>query len=115
MNHNSPASKFAESLLVGAIESVARAGAKALESVVGDAKKALRNEAFKAELLEKGIEAWRKMKLGDVDDLPASLRDDPPFGVSGSSPFPPPDSPAPPNSRYSSRPPPPPKSSSQGT
>lgn len=95
MNHDSPASKFVESLLVGAIESVARAGAKALESVVGDAKKALRNEAFKAELLEKGIEAWRKVKLGDVDDLPSSLRDDPS-----------PDSPPSPNSRYSSRPPP---------
>ncbi len=72
----SPASKFVESVLVGAVESVARAGAKFVESIAGDARKALQNEAFKVEIIEKGVEAWRKARLGEVDDLPASLRDE---------------------------------------
>jgi len=70
------ASKFFESLLVGTVDAIARAGAKAFESLAGDAKKALRNEAAKAEMLEKGVEMWRKMRLGDLDDLPSELRDD---------------------------------------
>jgi hypothetical protein len=74
----SPASKLAEKLLVGTVEAIARAGAKAVESLAGDMKKALKNEAFKAEVIEKGVEAWRKERLGDIDDLPESLRDESP-------------------------------------
>lgn len=65
-----------ERVFVGTVEAIARAGAKATESLAGDVKKALQNEAFKAEILEKGVEAWRKARLGDVDDLPESLRGD---------------------------------------
>lgn len=72
------ASRFAEAVLVGAVESIARAGAKAFESLAGDTKKALRNEAAKAEMIEKGIEMWRKVRLGEIDDLPGSLQDDEP-------------------------------------
>lgn len=69
------AAQLFERALVGTVEAIARAGAKAVESLAGDAKKALQTEAFKAEIIEKGVEAWRKAKLGDVDDLPESLRD----------------------------------------
>ena len=72
----SAVSKFAERLLVGIVETGARAVSKAAESVVADAKKALRNEALKAELIENGIEAWRKAHIGEIDDLPGSLRDE---------------------------------------
>jgi hypothetical protein len=72
----SPASKFFESILVGTVDAIARAGAKAFESLAGDAKKALRNEAAKVEMVEKSIEAWRKMRLGEVDDLPSELRNE---------------------------------------
>lgn len=76
MAQQSPTSKFFESILVGAVETIARAGAKAAESITGDVKKALKNEAFKVEIVEKGIEAWRKSKLGEVIDLPGMMRDD---------------------------------------
>jgi hypothetical protein len=76
MSEPSPASKFIESLLVGTVEAIARAGAKAVESLAGDARKALQNQSFKAEVLEKGVEAWRKARVGEIDDLPGSLRDD---------------------------------------
>ena len=72
----SKVSQFAERLLVGVIETGARAVAKAAESIAADAKKALRNEALKAELIENGIEAWRKAHIGEIDDLPGSLRDE---------------------------------------
>lgn len=75
------AAQFAERLLVGSVEAIARAGAKFVESLAGDAKKALRNEATKVEMLEKGVEAWRKVRLGEIDDLPESLRDDAPGGA----------------------------------
>ena len=74
MSEQTFVSQLLERALVGTVEAVARAGAKAVESLAGDAKKALQNEAFKAEILEKGVEAWRKARLGDVDDLPESLR-----------------------------------------
>jgi hypothetical protein len=70
------ASKFAEKLLVGTLEAIVRAGAKAAESIASDAKKALRNEALKVEMIEKGVEHWRQTRLGEVDDLPSSLRDE---------------------------------------
>jgi hypothetical protein len=73
----SPASKFFESILVGTVDAIARAGAKAAESLAGDVKKTLRRKAAEAEMLEKGVEAWRKVRLGDIDDLPSELRDEP--------------------------------------
>lgn len=73
----SPASKFVESLLVGVLEAGARAVAKAGESLASDAKKALRQQADKVEMIQIGVEAWRKSRLGEVDDLPDSLRDEP--------------------------------------
>lgn len=76
MNHESPVTKFAERFLTGAVESIARAGAKFVESLASDAQKALKLEAAKAELLENGVKFWRKTTLGEVDDLPASLQDD---------------------------------------
>ena len=66
MSEPTIASKFVERVLVGAVESIARAGAKAVESLAGDVKTALKNEAAKAELLEKGVEWWRKSRLGDI-------------------------------------------------
>lgn len=66
MSEPTIASKFAERLLVGAVESIARAGAKAVESLASDVKTALKNEAAKAELLEKGVEWWRKSRLGEI-------------------------------------------------
>ncbi len=77
----SPFSLFAERLLVGTLEAGARAIARAGESLASDAKKALRNEALKVELLENGIKWWAKENLGEVDDLPESLRDDSPKGA----------------------------------
>jgi hypothetical protein len=74
VSEQSVASKLFERVLVGTVESIARAGAKAVESLAGDVKKTLKNEAFKAEVLEMGVEAWRKSRLGDIDDLPESLR-----------------------------------------
>ena len=74
MAQQTPTSKFFESILVGTVEAIARAGAKAAESITGDVKKALKNEAFKVEIVEKGIEAWRKSKLGEVIDLHDSTR-----------------------------------------
>jgi hypothetical protein len=76
-DNRSPASKFAEKVLVGILESGARAVAKAVESVASDAKKALRAEAAKAEAFENGVAMWRKFRLGEIeDDLPESLRSD---------------------------------------
>ena len=80
MNEQKPqskASQFAERFLVGIVETGARALAKAAESIASDAKKALRNEALKVEMLEKGVESWRKDRIGEIDDLPGSLRDEP--------------------------------------
>ncbi len=76
MSEQSPVSKALEAILVGTVEAIARAGAKAAESLAGDARKVLQQNAFKAEIVEKGIEAWRKARLGEVDDLPESLRGD---------------------------------------
>ena len=73
--NRSAASKFAEKILVGTVESIARAVAKAGESLAGDARKVLSKKALEATFLEKGIEAWRKERLGDIDDLPDSLKD----------------------------------------
>jgi hypothetical protein len=76
MSEQTVASKFFERALVGTIDAIARAGAKAFESLAGDARKALKNEALKAEMLEEGIKAWRLSTVGEVQDIPASLQDD---------------------------------------
>ena len=68
--------KFAEKVLVGAIEAIARAGAKFVESLASDTHKALQNEAAKVDTLRQGVEAWRQVRLGEVGDLPDSLRDE---------------------------------------
>jgi len=75
MNKPSPASKFAERLLTGAVESIARAGARFVESIASDAKKALKNEANKVEVIEKTVETWRKMRLGEIDE-PSEFEDE---------------------------------------
>jgi hypothetical protein len=76
MPERSVASKMFESLLVGTVETIARGVVKAGESIAGDMKKALKKEAFKVGLVEKGLEAWRKNNLGDIEDLPDSLTEE---------------------------------------
>ena len=76
MSAQSPGAKFVASLLSGAVESIARAGAKAIESIAADAEKALKSETAKVTAVRQGAELWRKMRLGD--DLPSELQDDPP-------------------------------------
>lgn len=70
MSDQSFTSKLAERLLVGSIESLARACSKAVESVASDVKTALRNEAAKAEFLESGAKFWRESRLGEVGQPP---------------------------------------------
>ena len=70
MSDQSFASRLAERLLVGAIETIARAGAKAAESIAHDVKTALRTEADKAEFLEAGVKFWRQARLGEVGQPP---------------------------------------------
>ena len=67
MSDRSLASKLAERFLTGAVESIARAGAKAAESLAADTKKALETEAARAGGLENLIKAWRGYTLGDRD------------------------------------------------
>lgn len=69
------ASRIAERVLVGTIESIARAGSKAVESLAKDVKTALQNEALKAELIERGTEAWRKARLGEVGQPPVEEKE----------------------------------------
>lgn len=71
----SAAMDLLERVVVGALNSGARAIAKAGESIAGDVKKALQNEASKAELVEVGLKMWRAVNLGD-EDLPESLREE---------------------------------------
>jgi hypothetical protein len=52
VSERSLASKLAERFLTGAVESIARAGAKAAESLAADTKKALETEAARAGGLE---------------------------------------------------------------
>lgn len=61
----SPSAKFTQKLLIGAVESVARAGAKFFESLADDGKKALRAEAKKIEGIQNGVKAWRET-MGEV-------------------------------------------------
>jgi len=70
-------SKLFEDLLVFGVETLARAGAKFVESIVGDTRKAAEREVVsKLEVIEHNVKSWRETRLGDVDsDLPESLRD----------------------------------------
>ncbi len=71
-------SKLAENLLVGTVESIARAGARFLESITDDAEKAIEKQRKKIAATREGVAEWRETQLGNVDngDLPASLADD---------------------------------------
>jgi hypothetical protein len=72
MAAQSVASRFLEKLLAGTVDSVVRAGAKAVESLAGDARKALSNEAKRVELLQQGVKMWREYRVGEIEDLGAS-------------------------------------------
>jgi hypothetical protein len=63
-------------LLEWAVTSIARAGAKALESIADDTRKAVEGHASKAAEIRDSVAGWRAEKLGDEDgdDLPGSLR-----------------------------------------
>jgi methylmalonyl-CoA mutase N-terminal domain/subunit len=67
-----------EDLLVGTVEAIARAGAKAVESLTDDAAKAVKREALKIEAVGGAVKAWRKANVGEIKDadIPVSLRDD---------------------------------------
>ncbi len=65
---NEKAAQFVEDFLTGALNSVVRAGAKAVESIASDAKKALRNEAKKIETFQTGVKSWREGRLGDISE-----------------------------------------------
>jgi hypothetical protein len=67
-------SKFAEKLLVGAVESIARAGAKFVESLASDTKKALAREAKRAELVEQGVKFWSQVRLGEIEDVDSNSK-----------------------------------------
>jgi hypothetical protein len=76
-----PPSVFAQAFedgLVFVVTSIVRAGAKAVESLTDDAVKAINNKKKEVEAVRDAVKAWRKMKVGEVEDsdVPASLRDD---------------------------------------
>jgi hypothetical protein len=74
----STASKLVESFLVGTVEAIARAGAKAVESLTSDAAKTVRRKAGEIDAVRKTVEAWRKENVGEIidGDLPPSLREE---------------------------------------
>jgi hypothetical protein len=73
----SAASRFLENLLIGTVEAVARAGAKAVESLTDDAAKAIDIQKKKVQATRDAVRAWRKQAVGEIDsDIPASLRED---------------------------------------
>lgn len=59
----SPAARLAERFLVGAVESVARAGSKFVESVAQDAARALKQEGEKVEAIGQLAKLWRQTQL----------------------------------------------------
>jgi hypothetical protein len=73
MSQQSPGAKFLASLLSGSVESIARAGAKALESLADDAEKALKKEASRIRDIKQGAQVWRHSRLGD--DLPGEVHE----------------------------------------
>jgi len=72
--------KVIEDVLVGTVESVARAGARFFESLAADGRKFLSNQATKAKRLEHGVRAWREENAPEIPDLagevPGELQDD---------------------------------------
>lgn len=58
--------RLAENVLVGTIESIARAGAKAIESLTGDAAKVIAREHKKVDGVRKAVEGWRKETVGEI-------------------------------------------------
>jgi len=65
-----------EGFLIGAVEAVARAGAKAIESLTTDASKAIAIQQRKVEKVTAEIKNWRESTVGElVDDVPEELRD----------------------------------------
>jgi len=65
-------SRFAEKFLVGAVESIARAGAKFVESLASDTEKALAREAQRAGMLKQGVKFWSQVRLGEIEDVTES-------------------------------------------
>lgn len=61
----SPVARAVEATLIGVVESAARAGAKALESLAGDAARALRKQAEKADLARMITAMWRDANVPD--------------------------------------------------
>src|SRR5271167_3250778 len=70
----SPGVRLFGELLDWAVTSIARAGAKFVESIANDTHKAVAGHAAKVEQLRDNVAGWRADNLGDVDDLPESLR-----------------------------------------
>jgi hypothetical protein len=62
------AGKYVEDLLIGTVESIVRAGAKAIESITNDAARAIDREKRKVEQVKVTVETFRKTRLGEVDD-----------------------------------------------
>lgn len=60
--------QYAEDLLRGTVEAIARAGAKAFESLTGDAAKAVDREKKKIEAVRDRVAQWRKDVVGEIGD-----------------------------------------------
>ena len=56
---------YLRGLLRGTVESIARAGAKAVESLTGDAARAVDREKKKIEALGKRVAEWREENVGE--------------------------------------------------
>ena len=56
---------YLRGLLRGTVESIARAGAKAVESLTGDAARAVDREKKKIEALGKRVAEWREINVGN--------------------------------------------------
>jgi hypothetical protein len=74
VSERSIAGKFLERLLTGTVDAIARAGAKAIESVVNDAAKAIDLEKKKIEALGKGVAQWRKTELGEIGPIEVEVK-----------------------------------------
>jgi hypothetical protein len=60
--------KMAADFLVGTVESVVRAGAKAIESITSDAEKAVEKQRKKIAATREGVAEWRKNNVGEIDE-----------------------------------------------
>lgn len=70
-------SRVIEDVLIGTVESIARAGAKALESLASDASKITGRQKKKIDAVVSGIKTWREINVGEIadEDVPSELRD----------------------------------------